>query len=476
MKRLITLLLTAGMILGGAASSKAIELRATGTWQFGWSWQDTDLQRHGDSSDTFQARTRIRPQFEFIASENLQGILQFEIGRNRGTGNAGWGAEHGWAIGTDGNNVKTRFAYLDWMVPEVNTHVRMGLQYAETPSFTFHTVMGVEMAGVALSQSINDWLGVSLAWFRPYNDYSLPHDSIDVTLLSLPVTGDGFRVTPWAMSAFVGKNAFEGIDTHNAADALTGSTSWGAESTALNSLLPADYAPSGLPGNHPFGWWLGVGGEMTLFDPFTLAADFVYGHFDAGHRADGYNVQRSGWIASLLATYKLDYMTPGIIAWYASGDDRSWKNGSERLPAIYADSWATNFGSDGGWYDAGCLTLDLSGSWGLGLRLDDITFIDKLSHNVRATYYQGTNNANMVKKGAVSSPLFPGRSNGFYLTTSDRAYEFNIENSYQIYKNLTAAFELGYVYLDLDKGVWSGTKDQLKNHMYKVGAYLTYKY
>ena len=488
MKRLIALLLSAGICLGGASASRAVELQATGIWQLGWSWQDIDLQRHGNTSDTFQARTRIRPQFSFIASENLQGVLQLEVGRNIGTGNAGWGSEHGWAIGTDGTNVKTRFAYLDWVVPGAQTRLRMGLQFAEVPSFTFTTVMGVEMAGVSLTQPLTDWLGISAAWYRPYNDYSLPHDSIDAFLLSFPITADGITVTPWAMAASVGQSAFAGMDERLYERAKTGASSWGSEIAGMGSLLPANQISFFVPGTggmpdkryatsdrHPFGWWLGLGGEITLFDPFSFATDIVYGKFDAGSLA-GVKIQREGWLAAVLASYKLDFMKPALLFWYASGDNASPWDGSERLPAVYADSRITRFGTNGGWYDGASLTRDLAGSWGMGLRLDGITFADQLSHNLRVTYYQGTNNVEMVRQGAVRSPLYPGHSTGYYLTTSDRAIECNFENFYNVYKNLTASLELGYIYLDLDKAVWASSAGKFKNHMYKAGVYLTYKY
>ena len=53
-------------------------------------------------------------------------------------------------------------------------------------------------------------------------------------------------------------------------------------------------------------------------------------------KLDGHNwdVKRAGWFASILAEYKMDYFTPGIMFWYASGDDKSMYNGSERMPVI----------------------------------------------------------------------------------------------------------------------------------------------
>lgn len=55
---------------------------------------------------------RIRTQVHFIASESLQGVVHFEIG------NIHWGrGSAGGALGTDGVNIETKHAYLDWVAP-----------------------------------------------------------------------------------------------------------------------------------------------------------------------------------------------------------------------------------------------------------------------------------------------------------------------------------------------------------------------
>ena len=64
--------------------------------------------------------------------------------------------------------------------------------------------------------------------------------------------------------------------------------------------------------------------ELTYFDPFRFALDAAYGGVDMGsYRKDGKNfdVERSGWFASILGEYKMDYFTPGVLFWYSSGDN-----------------------------------------------------------------------------------------------------------------------------------------------------------
>ena len=43
--------------------------------------------------------------------------------------------------------------------------------------------------------------------------------------------------------------------------------------------------------NNP-AWWLGIGGELTTFDPLRLAFDFAYGKADWGKAANGQDLTR----------------------------------------------------------------------------------------------------------------------------------------------------------------------------------------
>ena len=45
-----------------------------------------------------------------------------------------------------------------------------------------------------------------------------------------------------------------------------------------------------------------------------------------------------------------------------------------------------------------------------------------------------------------------------YLTTDDQAWEINFDHQYQIYENLTAVLELGYINLHLDSDTWTDHK------------------
>ena len=458
MKRLVTLLLAAGLMFGASTSNAgAVELTAGGQWQFEFGWQDNS-PIDGDNQDNFYAVQRIRPEFRFVADENLQAVLQLEIG------NGNWG-EKAWGMGGDATNaIKFRYGYVDWVVPGLDAKVRMGQQCLSLPQYaTMAMVMGGtnDVAGVSVNYQIIDQLGVNLFWTRPLNNgTSKTHDSVDTLGLALNYKGDGFKVSPWGMVAMVGELAD-----------MTPKDNYGSNVKYLGyGLLPVNSVAALVSRpDSATAWWLGLGGELSLFDPFKVGLDFAYGSVDFGTDAAGYDIKRAGWMVSLLASYATDYVTPGIAAWYGSGDDDNPYDGSERLPSIFFDTnKLANWAFDAG-YNGNKWSQTMTGTWGLQARLDNISFIDKLSHDLRFTYWQGTNDKEMAK--FASANLY----DKVYLTEEDNAWMVSLDSTYQIYKNLTAQLQLAYLRADFDDNVW-GAKYADDDKMYQACVVMTYKF
>ncbi|MDR1659368.1 MAG: hypothetical protein LBR94_03380, partial [Desulfovibrio sp.] len=76
--------------------------------------------------DEFEAAQRIRLRLDAVASEALSGTVYFEMGDSY------WGkdaAKGGAALGADRIDVvELKQAYLDWMPPNTDLKIRMGLQ------------------------------------------------------------------------------------------------------------------------------------------------------------------------------------------------------------------------------------------------------------------------------------------------------------------------------------------------------------
>ena len=127
MKRLMTLLLAAGLVLGATSAVKAADFKMSGLMQHRVSFADRNFAK-GNGDDKMRAASRIRTQIDVIASESLKGVVFFEIGHQN------WGkSAEGASLGTDGKQVKVRYSYVDWAIPQTDAKVRMGLQKYTLP-------------------------------------------------------------------------------------------------------------------------------------------------------------------------------------------------------------------------------------------------------------------------------------------------------------------------------------------------------
>ena len=482
MKRIVTLLLAAGLVLGAAAGSQAADIKAKGNWTFSWQLGDNNLfEKNGDK---FTAKQRLRTQIDVIASESLKGVLFLEMGDQN------WGSsKDGASLGTDGKIVKVRYSYVDWVIPQTDAKVRMGLQNFSLPGFISNNpILGggsADGAGITISGQFTENVGASLFWLRAENDNTDGYrgnpssNAMDFVGLTVPMTFDGVKVTPWAMYGALGRDSFTNGDGVNKYDPVTGELISGPGSVA-NGLLPTGVDGAMLKGadldRHGNAWWVGVASELTYFDPFRFALDAAYGSADMGS-IGGFDVERSGWFASILGEYKMDYFTPGILFWYASGDDSNWANGSERMPVVEGSWTASSYGFDDNFGRDACDMIGLTndGKMGVYLQAKDISFMEDLTHIFRVGFIKGTNNTEMARQGIASPTGTSGRE--LYLTTADKAWEVNFDTQYKIYKDLTLAVEIGYINLDLDKGVWgNGTVDSYRENNVRGAVTLQYTF
>ena len=286
MKKIATLLLAAGLLFSAAGMAQAIDFKIRGQWIMAFDYGEHGAFTGGNgmtgykkgNEDNFEARQRLRLQLDAAASENLSGSVIFEMGDQI------WGqSATGGALGADGTVVEVKNAWLDWMVPDTDIKVRMGLQGFFLPSMTTGSqVWGDDAAGITASWQINENVALTGLWARLYNDNFQGYgddglrknymDNVDVAALLLPLTFDGFRLTPWAMYAGIGPNS---LGADHASD-------WEKVGVSgiqyLAGMLPANGASHNrrmdLYGN---AFWAGLTGELTLLDPWRIAWDLNYG-------------------------------------------------------------------------------------------------------------------------------------------------------------------------------------------------------
>jgi len=519
MKKLATLLLAAGMVLGSFAGAQAIDWKVRGAWKFEFGLYDgvnfskdtTASQRtnarkrqYGIGGDTFGAAQRFDTWIEAVASENLSATLRLEIGA------VDWGKAYkdanprsaGGAMGQRGSIIGVRDAYLDWFVPNTELKIRMGIQPISTPGFAFGpSVIAQDVAGITASYKFNDNVSVTALWARPWNDnyatsntyttaeYGAPNslDNVDFFGLLVPLSFDGFKVTPWGMIGAIGPNSFRNASSN----APAGYDFGGYGAATLVGLRPA-YAQThnrraipdagnnnSVKGSQQYAtaWWGGLTFDITAADPFRFALDAVYGsvtYADAGY------MNRQGWFLTALAEYKLDWGVPGIHFWYGSGDNGNPRDGSEQMPVTHITNGGTSYSSMalyGASYTSISQPLEgwlgtpaaYTGTWGVGVKIRDMSFIEDLKHTIRLNFFGGTNSPQMAKymrgikniggvRGEYGIHDFNtlGGRGASYLTTQDYGVEVNFDHSYKIYENLELMVELGYMHLWLDqtRSVW----------------------
>ena len=250
-------------------------------------------------------------------------------------------------------------------------------------------------------------------------------------------------------------------------------------------------------------FWAGLPFAITAWDPLNIEVDINYGYVEGMGRYDawkgGYDgvpmtrkrgsTERQGWLAKALAEYKMDWGVPGIFGWYGSGDDGNPKNGSERMPSIAPYGNFTSMLGDGGPYSWGGASafndlgaLSYAGTWGLGLQIRDMSFVDDLKHTFRVAYWGGTNSTSAVKymSNAYSWNRGSGNYDGPYLTTNDGLLEFNLVNEYKMYENFNVYLDLGYVANFMDNDTWkkAGRRDTSfeKQDMWKAQLVFGYSF
>ncbi|SFK22052.1 hypothetical protein SAMN04488082_11748 [Desulfomicrobium apsheronum] len=416
MKRFALVALVAALLFSMVTSASATELKVRGNLDvYGmWSTNLTDYNSDEGDADNYMTTQRMRAYFDYVASENLKAVLGLEIDNVWGDNTDNVGAD--WD--TDGKgNIEVKHAYMDFNFPDTQINVKAGLQYVALPSVFGNPVFEEDAAALIVSAPINDMFGLAVGYSRGVdNSYNTGKkhgnkDDVDMAFIVAPIKMDGFSIAPYFAYGWLGQNTVSGIDTDddNVAD-----------------MFATDDATV---------WVLGANAELTMFDPLTIAADLIYGQSDWEY--EGEDIDSNGWYAALAASYKMDMMTATLFGTYFTGLDND-DDDLGMLPQL-AEGWGLTPYIGG--VRAFSTTYDTfsgvdNALWAVGLKLADISFVEKLSHELTIAYAQGTSD-----EYADTEVAFDKKSS---------AWEVYFVNKYMIYENLAAINELGFFAPDFD--------------------------
>lgn len=490
MQRLARLVIVMVLCLGNTSIAQAAtEVKMTGDAIIygvyfgnrnftGWntsSWSSDSLAyNHAgtQTEDRFQIWERFRLRTDFVASESVKFRLGLKVEDT-------WG--HGTFTAANPTvSIAVYQAFLQFKWPGCDVEVTAGLQDLSLPgSALFHdSVVFADRAAAVLVNAplVDDHLRALFGMARMMDknrtydtSTSQVADEWDFYFLVMPITFDGFKATPWAAAASAGLSA------QYFTSGSYGTSNFGENLVSAGTFM----TPAGWKFQQNMYFFTGSAFEVTALDPIKFYADVVYGQ---GAMADRAKNHRQGWFIDLGAEYTgWDVLTPQVFAWWSTGEDGSTRNGSERMPIAYS-----------GWGPGNSFLFDCSqelvkdsnmgvtpvGNWGLGASLNNISFIEKLSHRLTFMYVHGNNSARAIRSLNTAMGSNPYFTMGHDLTVNETVLGANFDTKYQIYENLAAILETGWAQGNFQKSVWGSrlVNQSRAGDVYKVAIGLKYTF
>ncbi len=491
MKRFGGLALAASLVLCAmGVAHAATEVKMTGDARVygnffenrnftGWNKAGTKTE------DTFEIWERFRLRTDFVANEAVKFRLGIKV-------------EDVWGHGTltaanpdAATSLQVDLAYLQFKLPGSDVDVTAGLQDVNLPQsalFGNSVVFSDKMAALVVSAplidntlSVTTGFGRLIDTNRTYDATTTQKaDELDAYFLALPVTLEGFKATPWGVVSVAGRNAdYSYKDTTDTTD---------SGNSFANTLLSAASARNmttqgGLGywknSQNPY-FWVGGAFEVSALDPVKFYADVIYG---AGAVSDHKAASRGGWMIDGGVEYTgLDAVTPQVFAFWSTGEDKSTRNGSERMPYmrsawgpgnsfLFDDTQELGKGSN--------MYASPVGNYGIGASLNNISLVEKLTNRLTFVYMRGNNSARAIRDSRTnySSTYF---TMGHDLTTNEYLMGLNLDTKYMIYENLAAVMETGWAHGQFQQSVWGhrlvSQAEDNGNNAWKVAFGLTYKF
>ncbi len=449
MPRILLVLLLMAVLLPCAPSIAGTEVRMTGDARIhanfflmqnftGWDYNGRQ------TADPLTIWERFRLRADFTASEGLS--FRFSVRLN----NTPWGSGT-FTVDNPQVALEVYQAYLRFVWPGTDVKITAGLQNTDLPVssgyFNANPVLGgTRSAALIVSVPVvDDKLSVNAGFSRLLDsnrDFdpttTQTPDELDLYFLTVPITLEGFDITPWAALGVVGSGAnFQTLAGGPGLDDTIGAN-------VLSSGFRA--APQGWRNGQNAFLWVGSSLSVKALDPFVFHADAVYGQ---GAFADRGKSRRGGLFLDAAAEYSgWSFATPKVSFWWSTGEDGSTRNGSERLPVL-VDSWGpgnTFLFNSSQELANGTLGINPMGTWGFSATLDNMSFVKNLTHRATFAYVRGLNSLRAVLDGfalwGVCSYFQMGRD----LIEDQYVMAVTLDHSYEINENLRLVAETGWAH------------------------------
>jgi hypothetical protein len=210
MKKCVALIFVACMTMALVSQASAIEVQVGGVMDYVVGINKNTDFKDTESEDTIVAVQRSRIAVEFIADENLRGVIQFQFGASN------WGnRDEGASLDTTNSNALTRRAYLDWSIANTPLTLKVGLQEIALPSATAgNPVFGSNAAGIVAAVQPSDPFTLTGFWARAFHsatdfngDRVTHNNDTDVFGLIADISLEKVSISPWATVALIGGNS-----------------------------------------------------------------------------------------------------------------------------------------------------------------------------------------------------------------------------------------------------------------------------
>ncbi len=471
MKKITTLLLAAGMVFAASAPASAVDVKVDGQYVFDYQIGGKVVNHRdygsktGTTANNYEgAGQRLRFGLTLATSENLSGYVQFQDDQM-------WGDspyKHG------DMEIRMRQAYIDWIIPQTPVKVRMGRQQIGLPGDaiydSWNAIMTTSWGGrdaITVSAPVADFMNVTAFWNRVDADGNAAEDvnvpNTDAFGAVVDLKFDGLSVSPYIMYANMDAGVL-GHVTYGAGDsAKDTATTWTGDADAYQDMVDAD------------AYWFGFSSKLNYFDPFTFKLSAAYGvkQYSGNDGSGNEPGDRKGWYVQAKGSYKTAYGSPFIGGWYASGDDKDDYGRQGWIPTLGGRFGATpmyNPNTAAATASHPGARNNVAGTWGLQAGIEGVSFLEDLTHTLQVTWIQGTNHSGNAYSKTESA--------WDYLTTEDNLVEFDLFSTYNIYKNLSATLELGYIIADIDDGAHSDktTKANYNDGAWRTGMTFVYKF